>query len=121
MSERGNRTSEVHLGQEQRDRLLALTRAGSAPARKRRHARILLLADEGHPDGQRADDSIAAALGTSRRTANRVRRRFAAPGEGPALDRKPRDQPPVPPEVDGRVEAHRVALCCSPAPAGHAR
>jgi hypothetical protein len=27
----------------------------------------------------------------------------------------------LPPKIDGRVEAHLIALCCGPAPAGRAR
>jgi hypothetical protein len=32
-----------------------------------------------------------------------------------------RFQPPVPPKIDGRVEAHLVAICCGPPPEGRAR
>ena len=42
-------------------------------------------------------------------------------GEEPALNRKPRPEPPVPAKIDGRAEAYLVATCCSPAPAGRAR
>lgn len=111
----------VRLDPDQRGRLADLTRTGSAPARKLAHARVLLLADAGHPDGRRPDTYIAAALGMHVNAVAKVRRRFALEGEAPALDRKPRAAPPVPPKVDGRVEAHLVALCCSAAPAGRAR
>jgi hypothetical protein len=37
------------------------------------------------------------------------------------LDRKRRETPPVPPKVDGHVEAQLVALCCSAAPEGRTR
>jgi hypothetical protein len=37
------------------------------------------------------------------------------------LDRKRRATPPTPAKIDGRAEAHLVAICGSPAPAGHAR
>lgn len=111
----------VRLDPEQRGRLTDLTRTGSAPARKLAHARVLLLADDGHPDGQRPDTYIAAALGMHVNAVAKVRRRFVTEGEAPALDRKPREAPPVPPKVDGRVEAHLVAICCSKAPEGRAR
>jgi hypothetical protein len=39
-------------------------------------------------------------------------------GEAPALDRKRRETPPTPPILDGRAEAHLVALCCSDPPEG---
>lgn len=111
----------VRLAPDQRGRLLDLTRTGSAPVRKVAHARILLLADAGHPDGQRTDEYIATALGVHVNGVAKVRKRFVRDGEGPALDRKPREAPPVPPKLDGRVEAHLVAICCSAAPAGRAR
>jgi len=111
----------VRLAPDQRHRLTDLTRTGSAPARKLTHARVLLLADAGHPDGQRPDAYIAAALGKHVNAVAKVRKRFALEGEAPALERKPRAAPPVPPKVDGRVEAHLVAICCSKAPAGRTR
>jgi hypothetical protein len=116
-----NRKYVVRLDPEQRERLTALTRTGSAPARKVTHARVLLLADIGHPDGHRTDACIADALGVHVNAAANVRKRFAPDGEAPALDRKPRATPPVPPKIDGRVEAHLVAVCCSTAPDGRAR
>jgi hypothetical protein len=111
----------VRLTAEQRDRLVDLTRTGSAPARKLSHARVLLLADAEHADGQRPDTYIANALGLHANGVAKIRKRFVLDGEAPALDRKRRDTPPVPPRVDGRVEAHLVAICCSAAPAGRAR
>ena len=120
-SERKCDKYRVRLDDEQRQRLLELTRNGSAPARKITHARILLLADEAHPDGRRHDPYITEVLGVHRRTVVRVRQRFAEQGEGPALERKPRVAPPVPPKLDSRGEAHLVALCCAVPPEGHAR
>jgi hypothetical protein len=116
-----NRKYVVRLDPEQRERLTALTRTGSAPARKLTHARVLLLADADHPDGQRPDTYIARALGVHVNAVAKVRKRFVTDGEAPALDRKPRATPPVPPKMDGRVEAHLVAICCSAAPAGRTR
>jgi hypothetical protein len=120
-SRRSNQKYEVRLQPEQRQRLGELARNGHAPAKKLLHARALLLADENDPGGQRPDRYITEALGLSVRTLNRVRRRFALEGEGPALDRKPRLTPPTPPKLDTHAEAHLVALCCSDPPEGHAR
>jgi hypothetical protein len=39
-------------------------------------------------------------------------------GEAPALNRKPRAMPSTPRKIDGCVEAHLVAICCSKAPEG---
>lgn len=111
----------VRLSAEQRQRLSDLTRNGAAPAKKILHARVLLLADRDRRDGRRPDEYIAEVLGVHVNTVKRVRKRFATEGEAPALDRRPRAEPPAPPKIDGRAEAHLIALCCSPAPAGHAR
>ena len=111
----------VRLDPDQRQRLATLTRTGSVSARKLTHARVLLLADAAHPDGQRPDAYIAAALGVHVNAVAKVRKRFVQQGEAPALDRKPRPVPPVPPKIDGRVEAHLIAICCSKAPQGRAR
>jgi hypothetical protein len=111
----------VRLTTDQRRRFTDLTRNGAAPARKILHARILLLADETHPDGRRPDSYITDVLGIHRRTVVRVRQRFVQEGEGPALDRKPRVTPPTPPTFDSSTEARLVALACSEPPAGRAR
>jgi len=111
----------VRLTPEQRQRLEDVARNGRAPAKKVRHAQALLLADRGRPGGHRTDAQIADALGMHVNTVARLRKRFAQQGEQPALDRKPRLTPPVPPKIDGRVEAHLIALCCGPAPEGRAR
>jgi transposase len=111
----------VALTAEERERLEAITRNGRAPARKIQHARVLLLCDHNRPEGHWAEPRIAAALGLHRNTVARIRKRFVLDGERPALERKPRETPPVPPKIDGRVEAHLVAICCSPPPEGRTR
>jgi transposase len=111
----------IRLTPAQRQRYELLTRNGQAPAKKILHARILLLSDQDHVEGRWHDTQIAAALGTHVNTVARIRKLFATAGEAPALDRQPRATPPVPPKIDGRVEAHLVALCRTPAPDGHVR
>jgi len=111
----------VHLSDEQRDDLETITRVGKAPVAKVRHARVLLLADHNRPGGHWTEPRIAAALGMHRNTVSRIRKRFVTEGEAPALQRKPRETPPTPPKIDGRVEAHLVALCCSAPPEGRVR
>ena len=111
----------VRLTPEQRQGLDQITRNGHAPAKKIRHSQILLLSDRDRPDGPRTDVEIAAALGMHVNTVARVRKLFVTRGGRPALERKPRATPPVPPKVDGRVEAHLIATCCGPLPEGRAR
>ena len=108
----------VVLTDEQRERLTDITRNGHAPAKKIRHARVLLLSDGARPGGRLMRDQIADQLGMHVNTVDRIRKRFVTEGEAPALDRKPRVTPANPPKIDGRVEAHLVAICCSRAPDG---
>jgi len=102
----------VDLTSEERQELLELTRKGSQSVRKVRRARILLKADEGWKDRE-----IMAALDTSSTTVERTRKRFVEGGLGKALNEDPR--PGQQRKLDGRGEAHLIALACSEAPAGH--
>jgi hypothetical protein len=111
----------VRLTPEQRAELEQIARNGHAPAKKIRHAQVLLLSDRDRPGGKRSGPEIAAALGMHLNSVARIRKRFVLEGQGPALDRKPRATPPVPPKIDGRVEAQLIAICCGPAPEGRAR
>jgi transposase len=111
----------VRLTAEARERLDAITRNGSAPAKRIRHARVLLMSDQHHAAGRYHDHEIAAALGIHVNSVAHIRKRFVLQGEQPALDRKPRPSPPVPPKLDGHAEAQLVAICCSPPPDGRVR
>ncbi len=111
----------VTLSEAERSRLTDISRNGRAPAKKILHARILLLADQGHPEGGWTDERIAEALGLHPYSIARIRKRFVTQGEGPALNRQIRVTPPNPRKIDGEIEAQLVAICCSPAPEGRAR
>ena len=111
----------VTLTPQQRERLDDITRHGQAPARKIRHAQVLLLSDRNRPGGKMTRTQVSQALSMHVNTIDRIRRRFVQEGEAPSLDRKPRAMPPTPPKLDGRGEAHLVAICCSAAPQGRTR
>jgi hypothetical protein len=98
-----------------------LTRAGTAPVAKVRHARVLLLSDGNRPGGRLTRDAIADVLGLHVNTVDRLRKRSVVEGEAPALNRKVRSTPPTPAKIDGTAEAYLVATCCSAAPAGRTR
>jgi transposase len=111
----------VWLSSEQRERLDAITRNGHASAKKIRHARVLLWSD-GHREGGRLSSrEIAERLDMHDNSVDRIRKRFVLEGEEPALNRKQRETPAVEAKIDGRVEAHLIAICCGPAPEGHTR
>lgn len=111
----------VFLSPKQRERLEALTRRGHAPVRKIRHTQVLLLSDHNRPKGRMTRLQVSEVLKMHVNTVDRIRRRFVQEGESPALDRKVRLTPPIPPKLDGRREAQLVAICCSEAPKGHTR
>jgi len=111
----------VRLCAAERERLQHITRCGQAPVRKVRNAQVLLLSDRNRPEGRLTRAEIAQTLGMHVNTVDRVRKRFVLEGEKPVLERKVRLTPPVPPKIDGRVEAHLAAICCSQAPAGRTR
>ena len=99
----------VTLTNEERQELLALTSAGEISARKMKRAQILLKADENWKD-----KDIIAALNTSRSTVERIRKRYVEGGLDRALNEDPR--PGAKRKLDGRAEAHLIALACSDPP-----
>lgn len=118
---RGKR-DKIYLSAEQRQRLEDISRNGYAPAKKILHAQVLLMSDESEFAVKHwTDEEIATALNLHRNTVGRIRYRFLNQGEQPALNRQVRQTPPVPPMVDGRLEAQIIALCCSQAPEGRTR
>jgi transposase len=111
----------VRLTSEQRESLTAIARNGRAAAKKIRRAQVLLWSDAGREGGRLSRTEVAGRLGMHVNSVDRIRKRFVLEGGEPALDRKPRDTPAVPPRIDGRAEAHLIAICCGPAPAGRVR
>jgi transposase len=109
----------VTLTPEERADLERMTRTGKAAATKLTHARILLLADENPGGPARSDGQIIEALGVSKNTVCRVRERFVEQGFESALVRKPTSRKYAR-KLDGRGEAHLIALACSDPPAGRA-
>lgn len=110
-----------NLSDEQRERLVEITRNGQAPVKKVRHAQVLLWSAQNRAEGRMTRDQISAALGMHVNTVDRIRKRFVTEGEAPALNRKLRATPPTPPKLDGRGEAVLAAICCGPAPEGRVR
>jgi len=101
----------VRLEADEREQLLEMTRKGEIGARKMKRAQILLKADEGWKDAD-----IINALNTSRSTVERTRKRLVEDGLDKALNEDPRPGQRV--KLEGKAEAHLVALTCSDAPGG---
>ena len=109
------KTFEVNLTEAQRNHLENLISSGTAKARLLTRARILLKAD-----AVWTDKEIQEALDVSRPTVERTRKRFAEAGFEVALQGKPSDRQ-YETKLDGKAEAHLIALVCSEPPPGYAR
>ena len=103
---------KVELTQSQRSTLVEVSRRGKPLARMLKRALALLKADEGLSDRE-----AAVAVSMSAATVARTRRRFAEEGLKAAINDRPR--PGRERKLNGRQEAHLVAVACSDAPAGH--
>lgn len=110
----------VRLSLEDRQRLEGMIGAGVDSARTLAHARILLKADQGREGPGWPDARIAEALEAGHATVERVRKRCAKEGLEAALVPHP-PQREYERKLDGRQEAHLIALACGPAPEGRAR
>jgi transposase len=111
----------VRLSPEERERLIALVKAGKASAVKLTRARILLKADQHGRRSTWTDAEIADALDVSLKTVFNIRRKWVECGLDAALERRPQNTPSKPRKLDGRAEAKLVATCCGPAPKGRAK
>ncbi|WP_081443540.1 helix-turn-helix domain-containing protein [Haloterrigena turkmenica] len=110
----GRKKHIVNLSDEERSKLEAVISTGEHRAEDITRARILLKADEGL-----TDPTICEHLGCSISTPYRTRKAYSERGLAALHRRKPdRDYEP---KLDGRGEAHLVALACSDPPAGRSR
>jgi transposase len=109
----------VTLTPEERAELEQMIRTGKSAATKLTHARILLQSDQSEGGPGRSDGQIIEALGVSKNSICRVRERFVEEGFEAALVRKPSIRIYAR-KLDGRGEAHLIALACSDPPPGRA-
>ena len=103
---------KVELTPSQRSTLVEVSRRGKPLARTLKRALALLKADEGLSDREAA---VAVAMSVA--TVARTRRRFAEEGLEAAINDRPR--PGRERKLNGRQEAHLVAVACSSPPEGH--
>jgi transposase len=110
-----NKKYLVDLTTEERADLESRLRGGKMGVRNVKRIQILLKADEGW-----TDEWIAAAIDVGLSTVERTRRKFVERGlEGAITHRRPRRK--YSRKIDGRAEAHLIALVCGPVPEGYAR
>jgi transposase len=103
----------VDLTAAERTTLEQLLQRGTSSARKLTRARILLQANDGL-----TDEEIATALEVGIATVERTRQRFVE-ANLEALNERPR--PGGQRKLNGKQEAHLIAVACTPAPGGQAR
>jgi transposase len=108
----------VELTTEERKELSELVSKGKRAARKITHARVLLQANESKGGPAWTDKQISEALGIHANTIYSIRRRFVEQGLKAALERKKQDRPSRKRIIDGKVEAHLIALRCGQPPEG---
>ncbi len=104
----------VELTPDEKSELRRMTTIGRESSRKFRRAHTLLLSDAG-----KTDKEIREILGVSLPTIERTRKRYVEGGLDLGLNENPRIGRPL--KVDGKVEAHMVALACSNPPTGRAK
>jgi|SRR5438128_2420993 len=103
----------VELAEAEKAALSTLIRRGNESARRLARARILLKAADGW-----IDEAIAEAVDVSTGTVERTRKRYVTEGLHGALTEHPR--PGQQRKLNGKQEAHLIAVACSAAPKGHA-
>ncbi len=110
----------VILNDIEREELKRLIAAGTAPARKLTHARILLKADQSTEGPGWVDEKVADAVEVSQPTVARVRKQYFEEGLEAALNRRAPNREYYR-KLDGEQEARLVTLACSEPPEGQAR
>ena len=105
---------KVDLSKEERDHLINLVSSGTEKARKLTRARILLKADEDW-----IDKEISEALNVGRATVERIRQKYFEGDLAKAINRKASSRQ-YEHKIDGKIEAHLIALSCGKAPKGYA-
>ncbi len=111
---------QVTLSLEEKEVLQSMVSRGTSAARKLVRSRILLLADQAEGGPAKSDTEITDALGCGRATVERVRKQFVEEGFEATLVRKPTIRT-YENRLDGRAEAHLVAIACGSPPEGRGR
>jgi transposase len=110
----------VRLDAEEWQQLTAIVSTGRGAASVLRRARVLLKVDEGKHGPGWTDEEVVEALDVGQSTVYRVRQAFVEEGLEAALYRKKPTGRQYR-KLDGRQEAHLIAIACSAPPRGRKR
>ena len=108
----------VKLKRDERKQLRELIQNGKGSAKALTHARILLKADQTKGQPGWTDEAIRDAFDVSVATFERVRQTYVRHGLDAAVKRRSRSRERTR-QLDGKQEAHLIALACSEPPTGH--
>ena len=111
----------VQLTDDERRQCRELVRCGEAPARSIMHAQVLLKAEASPTGPGWTDAAIPRAFGVSHVTVGSIRQTLVTAGLAAALNHYRIVNRQYQPKLDGRGEAHLIALACSAPPQGHLR
>ena len=113
----------IVLTEDQRKYLKEYTAKGIKPVQAVKRAQILLEADSAKGHRPMKEREIAERVGVHLPTVKSVKKAFHdQQGDvEKVVIRKKREMGPREIKVTGDVEAHLIALCCSPVPEGYAR
>lgn len=107
----------IYLSEEERNTLKDWVRKGARKAKVIQQAQVLLGSDE--TTGKRSAGELAEHYHLSERSVERIRKQFFE--EGMDLFEKKERKTRSDKQIDGRVEAHLVALVCGAPPEGESR
>jgi len=110
----------VELTSEERKTLTGIIQAKRMAAHKRRHARMLLKADQNPESPGWQDADIANAFDCTIKSVERLRKRLVECGLDAVMEHGNRGAYRIK-KFDGVAEAHLIATACSSAPKGRNR
>ena len=113
---------KIELSMEERGELKKFTKTGKRNIRLVNRAKIILELDEANGRKPLTQAEVSEKIGVSRQAVNDTKKTYLeAASISKFLQRKQRETPPIAPKITGEVEAHIIALACSPVPEGCAK
>jgi len=117
----GRQGTEIILNAKEYQRLKDYSSKGTHPAKLIKRANVMLDLDTSHGKRFTSMEAVGQNNKISRKAVADIKNAYLALGVDGVIQRKRRATPPIEPKVDGVVEAHLVALCCSKPPEGYSR
>lgn len=106
---------KVDLSEDEQNHLINLVSSGTEKSRKLTRCRILLKANDGW-----IDQDISQALDVGQSTVERIRKKYFENDLEYAINRRASSRK-YERKIDGKVEAHLIALSCGDAPKGYSK